>query len=190
MKLHLIVGPMFAGKTSYIIEKFNSDNTLAIKPIIDNRYKIKEIVSHDGKKIPCISVNNLISLNSKINFNEFENIIIDEGQFFGDLGEFINILESYHVNVFIAALNGDFNRKPFKVISNLYARANQIIFKQGRCNFCTNKSCFTWKFESNSNFSGCQIDVGGVEKYQPVCGNCYEDFLKKSVSHKLSVIGD
>jgi len=185
MKLYLIVGPMFSGKTSYIIEKFNSDNSLAIKPIIDTRYKTKEIVSHNKKCIPCISVKNLSSLINKINFNEFNNIIIDEGQFFEDLNEFINMMESFKINVYIAALNGDFNRKPFKVISDLYARANQIIFKQGNCNFCSNKSSFTWKFESSNNFSGCQIDVGGIEKYQPVCGNCYEDFLKKSVSHKL-----
>jgi len=181
---------MFAGKTSFIIEKFNPENSLAIKPIIDNRYKTKEIVSHNNLKIPCINIAYLTDLINKINFSEFENILIDEGQFFEDINKFINLMEDYQINIFVAALNGDFKRKPFKVISDLYSRADEIIFKQGNCKFCDNKSSFSWKFEKDENFLSSQIDVGGSEKYQPVCGNCYQDFLEKSSSQKLSENSD
>lgn len=176
---------MFSGKTSFIIKKFNSNNTLAIKPIIDNRYNTKEIVSHDNIKIPCMSISNLCSLINKIDFNEFKNIIIDEGQFFEDIDKFINMIENYHINIYIAALNGDFNRQPFKIISNLYARADEIFFKQGKCYFCDNKSSFSLKFNKNTNYLNSQIDVGGSEKYHPVCGNCYINSLKRHVSHKF-----
>lgn len=185
MKLVLIIGPMFSGKTTYIIENFNPINTLAIKQIIDNRYKTKEITSHNKCSIPCVSIKKLMNLKSKIDFNEFENIMIDEGQFFDDLNEFINFMEKYQINIYVAALNGDFNRKPFKQINNLYSRADEIIYKQGKCNFCEKKSSFSWKMDQYVNSS--QIDVGGNNKYQPVCGNCYQDFLKKSSSRKFSL---
>lgn len=185
MKLYLIIGPMFSGKTSFIIEKFNQHNTLAIKPIIDNRYNTKEIVSHDNIKIPCISISFLCSLINKIDFNQFKNIIIDEGQFFKDIANFINMMDKYHINIYVAALNGDFNRKPFDVISTLYSRADEIFFKQGKCYFCNNKSSFSLKFDVNTNSLNSQIDVGGCDKYHPVCGSCYLNSLKKHVSHKL-----
>lgn len=182
MKLHLIIGPMFSGKTSYIINKFNHNDSIAIKPSLDNRYSSNKITSHNNKSISCLSVKKLLNINKKLHLTNYKNIIIDEGQFFDDIQEFIETMENDDIVIYISALNGDFNRKPFKSITNLYSRADKIIFQQGKCSYCSQPSSFSLKTNLN-NF--CQIDVGGSDKYQPVCGNCYQDFLKKPVSHKL-----
>lgn len=184
MKLYLIIGPMFSGKTSYIIQKYNPINSIAIKPLIDNRYSNRKIISHNNITIPCLSIDRLINFEKKVNINNLYNIFIDEGQFFSDLNDFIKIMEHKNINIYISALNSDFKRQPFLNITTLYARADKIVYKQGKCKYCDNKSSFTWKIKNNFNL--LQIDVGGIDKYHPVCGNCYEDFLKKSSCQQFS----
>lgn len=184
MKLTLIVGPMFAGKTTFIIEKFSVDDTIAFKPLLDNRYSKSEIVSHNNVSIPCIVVESLTKFFDKKFLSKFKNIIIDEGQFFSDIYEFISKCENLNINIFVAALNSDFNRKPFDNINNLYARADSIIYKQGKCNNCKNKSSFSWR--KKANYSS-QIEIGGTDKYIPVCGNCYQTLYSQTVEEHLNL---
>lgn len=185
MKLYLIIGPMFAGKSTFIINQYNlNNNCIAIKPLIDKRYSNNEIVSHDNEHIPCLITTNLMELKEKINFKDLEYLLIDEGQFFNDIEEFVLSLNEYNIKIYIAALNGDFNRNPLGKIYKLYSRADDIIFKQGKCKMCLNKSSFSWKINLSKN----QIDIGGEDKYFPVCGDCYQHLSKGSSSHKLSLL--
>ena len=61
--LELILGPMFSGKTSYLIDihnKFKSKyeneniNILVINYELDKRYSDSCLVNHDNISIPCI----------------------------------------------------------------------------------------------------------------------------------------
>ena len=62
-ELHLILGPMFAGKTTSLINKaneisniINKDEILIINHSSDIRYSENTfITSHDNIKIPCIA---------------------------------------------------------------------------------------------------------------------------------------
>ena len=54
-KLHLIIGPMFAGKTSHLIENYNKCKLCNIDCIVinhgdDNRYDVNLLSTHDQKK--------------------------------------------------------------------------------------------------------------------------------------------
>ena len=55
-KLEIVMGPMFSGKTTYIIEfidKLEKENVkyLALKPMLDERYSTENyIISHNQKK--------------------------------------------------------------------------------------------------------------------------------------------
>ena len=89
--LELIIGPMFSGKSSELIRKIRLAKTinkkvLVIKPLIDNRYDNSKIVSHAFESENCETVENLKSLDDKI--NNYDLIVIDEGQFFSDLKEY------------------------------------------------------------------------------------------------------
>ena len=174
MKLTLVLGPMFAGKTSFLIEKYKqakneNKSMIAIKPKIDNRYQPNQISSHNNIHIPALVVNNLdeIEINS---INNFDIILIDEGQFFENLNLWIRNLEDFYGEIIISALNGDFKRKNFGEISLLISRADDIIFLQGQCHFCHRPSSFSKKLSPSEN----QVEVGGADKYVPVCGNCYQ----------------
>ena len=63
--LELIVGPMFSGKTTRLIEiynKYQQKNVIAINYSQDTRYSDTMLSSHDKKMIPCLFADNLNSV--------------------------------------------------------------------------------------------------------------------------------
>ena len=70
--LNIILGPMFSGKTTYLINAYNNNindniSTLAINHALDDRYGNGKIVSHDGNSIPCTDMSKLSEI-YKTNF--------------------------------------------------------------------------------------------------------------------------
>lgn len=184
MKLTVVIGPMFAGKSTFIINKVEElkESYLAIKPLIDNRYSKDEIVSHDKKKIDAITVTNLFDYINDNEINCYDNIFIDEAQFFNDIQETIEFLEyNYNGNIYVCGLNADFKRKPIGYINAILSKADDIIFLKGQCFNCPESSSFSLKITCDDS----QIDVGGEDKYRPVCGKCYQHFSKKISSHEF-----
>ena len=85
--LEIIIGPMFASKTSKLIEIYKQYKFCGLEPIVinhshDTRYSLTELTSHDSIKIPCIMISKLEEFNCVENY---EVILINEGQFFEDL---------------------------------------------------------------------------------------------------------
>ncbi|CAH1755876.1 13954_t:CDS:2 [Entrophospora sp. SA101] len=82
--LTIITGPMFAGKTSLLIDKYNQcknyQSCLVFKPVSDKRYSLNDIVSHRGEKITAISITNIAEIEQYK--EQAENIFIDEIHFF------------------------------------------------------------------------------------------------------------
>ena len=59
-KLDIIIGPMFAGKSSELLRRINllkvlNKNYLVVKPQIDNRFSENHIVSHNAIKEKCVT---------------------------------------------------------------------------------------------------------------------------------------
>ena len=176
--MELIIGPMFSGKTTQLIRRYNdikmtnSDNKLlVINHIIDSqRYKNNSVVSHDGVEIPSLSITKLSEANQIIETNKIlEYIFINEGQFFEDLHQWVtNILETTNINIIICGLDSDYKREKFGQIWNLIPHANQIDKLCGTCSNCSNKSIFTHRITEDKG----QVVVGTVN-YIPVCRRCY-----------------
>ncbi|KAK1439778.1 hypothetical protein QVD17_05598 [Tagetes erecta] len=95
-ELHVIVGPMFAGKTTALLRRIKSEcingrNIAMIKSNKDTRYTIDSVVTHDGSKYPCWALPDLLSFKQKLGEEEYRKldvIGIDEAQFFDDLYDF------------------------------------------------------------------------------------------------------
>lgn len=184
MFITIVIGPMFAGKSSFIFNRINTikdSSHIAIKPIIDDRYDKNNIVTHDNKKISCVNIDNLLNYYKNNNINEYSNIFIDEAQFFNDLEESVKYLEDikFKGNLYICGLNGDFKKKPIGKIHNLLCKADELINLKGKCFNCKNKSSFSLKLTPDNS----QIDIGGADKYRPVCGKCYQFFEENVSSH-------
>ena len=175
--LDLVVGSMFSGKTEYLIDIYNKfkdeKKIFVINHNLDNRYDNNQIVSHNRNKIPVnMKTTNLseISLNSIDNYHIF---IINEGQFFPDLYEFvIQMVEQKGKIVHIAALDGDFKRNVFGEILQLIPRCDNYLKLHALCAKCrdgTNAS-FSHRISNEDK----QISIGS-DNYIPLCRKCYEN---------------
>lgn len=72
----------------------------------------------------------------------------------------------------VAALDGDFQRRPFKTIINLYPLCEKIEKLHAVCRSCGGLASFTFRTILNS-----EIEViGGEDIYKAVCRVCYLKF--------------
>ena len=176
MRVKLITGPMFSGKSSYLVSVYD-ERTLAFKPIIDDRYVKECITTHDKKIIPSLRVKrmmeerneNIILERLKVE-NNFK-IIIDEIQFIEDVDKFIEFLErnNYKGELIMSGLNGDFMRKSFNNFSKVIPYVNSIVMLNGRCSKCDGESIFTFRKSSDKS----QVLVGSDDHYYPLCRKCF-----------------
>ena len=107
-ELHLILGPMFAGKTTTLINKakeiiniVNKDEILIINHSSDTRYSENTfITSHDNIKIPCIAMSFLSTISTlQDDISKIKYIFINEGHFFPDLFNIIKELDFDIMNI-------------------------------------------------------------------------------------------
>jgi len=182
-KLNIIVGPMFSGKTTRLIEQFNKnalDNipTMVINYSEDNRYSNTELSSHDNIEIPCIKLtrldeiykylNKFISKPSDLNIRY---ILINEGQFFPDLYDVIyDILSMDNLIIVVSGLDGDYEMKKFGQILDIIPLANHIEKLNATCYNCKSPAYFTMRKTPQKK----QIIIGSNDIYSPVCRRCHK----------------
>ena len=100
--LHLILGPMFSGKTTELIRIYNKYTACGIKCLMinhsyDTRYSNEgHVTSHSQGQIKSLNINRLQDLiESPYEAYEHDVILINEGQFFPDLYEVVKMLELF-----------------------------------------------------------------------------------------------
>ncbi|CAL5428433.1 unnamed protein product [Camellia sinensis] len=117
MAIHVIVGPMFVGKTTALLRRVkyegnNGRNVAIIKSSKDTRYAVDSVVTHDGAKFPCWALPDLLSFRQKFGdeaYAKLDVIGIDEAQFFGDLYDFCcKVADHDGKTVIVAGLDGDY----------------------------------------------------------------------------------
>jgi len=177
--LELVIGPMFSGKTSRLVEIYRKSVLCDIKVIAinyaeDKRYDEKQISTHDGVKIPCVQVGKML-------FEYYdpggvegiggEVIIINEGQFFDDLEEWVTkLLDRKEVyKVYVCGLDGDYCQKRFGHILDLVPLCNKVVKLNAICRLCkSDKGVFTKRLSPETT----QEVIGSSDKYIAVCRNC------------------
>ena len=124
--LEIIIGPMFSGKTSELLNLYKKYNFCKVKTIVinyagDTRYSSTCLATHDGIEIPCRYLEKLSDLiqlelpsgpepptpcrriytpdqeyKNRVEFDECEVILINEAQFFVDVVEWVKIAVEKH----------------------------------------------------------------------------------------------
>ena len=186
-KIELILGPMFSGKSTRLIELmrkyvYKAKKTIMVKYYADQRYSQKsEVVTHDLIKYD--SINCKILRNSFDTLKEYDVIGIDEGQFFADLVEVCEELALMGKIVLIAALNGDFRMEPFPVIQRIIAKADKIKLLKAYCFNCHKDAKFSLRIvQSNET-----VLIGAGEAYKPACRECHVFFSKQREKGNLNL---
>jgi thymidine kinase len=166
--LHLILGPMFSGKTTRLIELSSQyKNPAIINYALDTRYHTTMLSTHDKKMVPCIQA---LQLADVIPFvQEADAIFINEGQFFPDLIDIVKTLvETCQKEVYVCGLDSDFRREPFGDILRLITLCDSVEKLKARCVRCQNHAIFTHRVSNE-----VEQDVIGSDEYIPLCRECF-----------------
>ena len=195
--LEIILGGMYAGKTSRLVEifkqcKFCNIPVTVINHAIDTRYddEFDDLLStHDKVKIPCLKTERLMDLwtesidleteteiipriKDKFKIIGSEVILINEGQFFPDLEEFVRHLLNDGKKIYICGLDGDFERKRFGQILDLIPLCDKVTKLTSLCSLCKNGTpgIFSMRLTQETDQT-----VVGSDNYIPVCRKCYSN---------------
>jgi thymidine kinase len=178
--LELILGSMFSGKTSYLLDVYKKcvfcDIPVAvINYAADNRYTTEPMLStHDKQMIPCILANTIQEAiqNNSETITRAETILINEGQFFLDIEEQVRLLvEQSNKRVYICGLDGDFERKPIGNLLQLVPFSDHIMKLKSLCSLCRDGTPGVFSFRTSREVD--QVVIGS-SNYIPLCRGCYQ----------------
>ncbi|XP_024531774.1 thymidine kinase isoform X1 [Selaginella moellendorffii] len=194
--IHLILGPMFAGKTTVLLQRIQAEadagrRVALVKSDKDTRYGLGCIVSHSGKKMHCAAVASLSDFKSNkpelyaqvlktsktknqkifhLDSNQAEIIGIDEAQFFDDLLSFCQSAADWDgKTLIVAGLDGDFLRQRFGSALDLVPLADSVTKLSSRCEICGRAAAFTFRKTDDRR----KEVIGGADIYMPVCRKHY-----------------
>ena len=176
--LELFLGPMWAGKSSELVEVYNFANEHNIKCIaINHAFDLSStqltITTHDDVSIPCVSsdtLNHIFDTSESTNRFVYDIILINEGQFFPDLYEWTKHMVNYlSKTIYIAALDGDYQKIGFSNIMQLIPEADKITKLHNMCKECN--SC--WAIFTHRTCNMTEQILPGNDHYIPLCRNCY-----------------
>lgn len=197
--LEIIIGPMFSGKTSKLVEiykqcKYCNISVAVINYSLDTRYHDTMLSTHDKYMIPCIQtmslapvwefnlINNIkhdeqINDSSEQTSNKLSKyqldadvILINEGQFFDDLYSVVESMLNAGKKVYISGLDGDFQRKKFGQILDLIPLCDKVTKLTSLCSICKNGEPGIFSMRLTNEKQQTLI---GSDNYAPVCRNCY-----------------
>ena len=192
--LEIILGSMYSGKSTRLVEIYNQCKfcdipVSVINHDIDNRYDEELLSTHDQIKIPCLKTNKLkniwnpdirdfsdkisndIACSDKcLTTKHSKVILINEGQFFDDLYEVVSNMVNHGKQVYVCGLDGDFERKKFGQMLDLIPLCDKVSKLTSLCSICKNGSpgIFSMRLTNEK-----EQTIVGSSNYIPVCRECY-----------------
>jgi len=180
MSLEVLLGPMFAGKSSAILRIVNRHKSLgweicSITHTSDTRYSQEELLmNHDLASIPCVKWSVLWDHICDPVFLKAKLVIIDEAQFFGDLKAFVEYaVDHCGKNVLVVGLDGDVDRRPFGQILDCIPLADTVTKLKAFCSICKDGTEAPFTHRKKEVGEQGQVFVGGAEAYMPLCRTHY-----------------
>jgi thymidine kinase len=175
--LELIIGPMFSGKTSKLLDIYKQCNFCSIPVAIlnhssDTRYHETMLSSHDHVLAPCIMLSKLEDCLVMKQVKDARVILINESQFFEDLYDSVLTLLNHDKKVYICGLDGDFERKKFGQILDLVPLSDKITKLSSLCSLCKDGTpgIFSMRLTDEKDQT-----LVGVSNYIPTCRKCYSN---------------
>lgn len=203
-ELQLIVGPMFAGKTSELFRLIDRYTVQLHKAVVirhcdDTRYSNTNATTHDAQVRRSISTHMLADVLHLV--SAFDIIGVDEGQFYPDLVLIVHKwVHEMNKIVIVSALDGDFQQRPFGTgqVLELIPMAEKVTKLSAICHVCTQDAPFSRRITTETT----QQVVGGDDKYIACCRQClgmdadsikdaltaHREAIKRSTELKLNLL--
>ena len=174
--LELILGPMFSGKTTRLVDIYNTEynNNKHIKVInfsADTRYHDSMLSTHDKVMIPCVFSHTISEVCEEHMIYNYDIILINEGQFFPDLYESVcELVETHKKIVYVCGLDGDFKRNKFGKMLDLIPLCDNVTKLSATCVSCNKSAIFSKRLSTEEQ----QVIIGS-SNYAPMCRGCYNE---------------
>lgn len=180
-KLHVICGPMFAGKTEELIRRVKrcvlSEKPIQVfKPAMDFRFGIERITSHGKTDLEVATGVKPVPITENDRFrldNQTKVVAFDEVQFFQTdwIVEVVKSLLANEISVICAGLDLNTYGDPFESIQPLLAMADEVVKLKAVCLTC--KEDATRTYRAVPFLDGVAVEVGGKGLYEPRCYSCW-----------------
>jgi len=176
--IEVICGSMFSGKTEELMRRLRlaqiaKQRVGIFKPKIDDRFASDAIVSHEGRRIPSVSIaeaREIRELAMPDGKAAFDVVGIDEVQFFGlEVVEICERLADSGLRVIVSGLDQDSRGVPFEPIPQLLAVAEFITKNLAVCMVCGNPANRSQRLVERES----RVLVGAAESYEARCRKCF-----------------
>lgn len=193
--LELVFGPMYSGKTSYLIELYKHAQYCNIPVLVinyagDTRFTAQSnVVSHDNRVIPCMSVYTLRQV-APDQIARAHVLLVNEGQFFTDLVEHVRYwVDQCGKRVHVCGIDGDFKRLSIGRMLELVPYSDNVVKLKALCGQCRNgqPAIFSHRLSDERH----QIVIGSTN-YIPLCRTCFlrTEELHQSNDVRITVDSD
>lgn len=179
MSLELIIGPMFAGKSTEAVVRILDLVSRGVPHCVltsfnDKRYDStgQSICTHSGLRLPALGVSLLRDALMLPQLMGAMYVIIEEAQFFPDLYDVVlELVEGQGKHVLVFGLDGDSERRPFGRVLDLIPLADKYTKLRAECRLCGDGTAalFTKRMSAVTE----QVCVGGEDTYKAVCRKHY-----------------
>lgn len=187
--LLLCMGPMFSGKTTNLARELSRYADIGLKVLcIGHNRDVRNESTLSTHSLGGVSLSpRIITVKtdalSTVNFNEFDVIGVDEGQFFGlgearfenDLYKTVSLWLKENKIVVISGLDGDSFRRPFGHLLDLIPLSDEVRMFTAHCLKCIESgqvtpARFTYRMTAEVGL----VVIGGQDKFMPLCRRHYE----------------
>ncbi|WP_448590377.1 thymidine kinase [Thermoflexus hugenholtzii] len=178
--VEVISGCMFSGKTEELIRRLRRaqiarQQVQVFKPLIDTRYGLERVRSHNGLDIEAIPVPHARAILDHLQPGTTV-VGIDEAQFFDwEIADVVQALAEQGIRVIVAGLDMDFRGEPFGPMPLLMAQADQVDKLHAICVVCGAPATRTQRLINGrpARYDDPVILVGGSETYEARCRRCH-----------------
>jgi len=179
--VEIVCGSMFSGKTEELIRRVRraqiaKQKVQVFKPVIDDRYGVQKITSHNGLYVEAMPVQDATMILDMIE-PDTTVVAVDEIQFFDwQISRVCSELAGRGMRVIAAGLDMDFRGEPFGPMPVLMAEAEQVDKLQAICMVCGRPASRTQRLIDGkpASYDDPVILVGASEVYEARCRHCHQ----------------
>ncbi len=175
-RIEVICGSMFCGKTEELIRRVRRaiiarQTVQVFKPMIDHRYGVERVTSHDGQNIEAMPVAQAGEIPALVEPSTTV-VAIDEAQFFdAAIVPIVQDLAARGLRVICAGLDLDFRGEPFGSMPELLAHAEDVTKLHAICVVCGEEASRTQRLVDGkpARHNDPIIMIGAKEVYEARC---------------------
>lgn len=173
--VEVICGCMFSGKSEELIRRLRraviaKQAVQVFKPVIDNRYSSKAVVSHTRVEFPAEAVQSPGDILFRVN-EQTQVVGIDEAQFFhAGIVDVVETLANQGRRVIVAGLDQDAFGQPFGPMPQLMAVAEFVDKIHAVCTVCGEPASRSYRKTGSQQ----QVEVG-ADQYEARCRHHWKD---------------